>query len=340
MSWKEKEEEKKKRGIDFKELKVLLGFVLLEVIILFVLSIFTFSPYLDLVLAVVGQDNVTVSATLGIGNSFPEVVNITINENNNIDLTPNATTEVSVVAIIRDYNGEGDFNVVNSEFFDNTASFYGDSDDNNMHYSNSSCSIDVTYGGSTEANATCIFSLEYYSNNASWNATVFVNDSLSSFSIGSEVSVVNSLLALGLPDSINYGEVNATAVSDQKEANVTNFGNVLMNLSLSGYGATIGDGNAMNCTLGSIKNVSIENEKYNLTSSIAGNLNLTQFDINYTNLSSTVVVNEFNLPQRLNDANPYLDDTNTTYWRIYLPLGVAGSCSGNIVFGATQSTAG
>jgi len=29
------------------------------------------------------------------------------------------------------------------------------------------------------------------------------------------------------------------------------------------------------------------------------------------------------------------DAINSTYWRIYVPLGVAGTCQGNIVFGAT-----
>ena len=315
-------------------------FIACEVAIFLLLFAFAFSPYFELVLADVGQDNVTVTTLLNIGNSFPEVINISINNLNSIDLTPNSTTPVSVVAVIRDFNGENDIDSVTSEFFDNSVSFYGDSDDNNFHYSNSSCTIDTSYGDSTEVNATCIFPLEYYANNATWNATIFVNDTLSSSTTSSEISTVNTLLALGLPDSIDFGEVNATSVSGQRHANVTNLGNVIMNLSLSGYGAFVGDGNAMNCTLGATQNISIEYEKYNLTASSLGAMDLASFEGNYSNLTSAVVVNEFNLGQRLNDTASHTDDTNSTYWRIYVPLGVAGSCSGNIVFGAVQSPAG
>ena len=34
----------------------------------------------------------------------------------------------------------------------------------------------------------------------------------------------------------------------------------------------------------------------------------------------------------------YDDAINATYWRIYVPKGVAGTCSGNIVFGAIRGT--
>ena len=33
------------------------------------------------------------------------------------------------------------------------------------------------------------------------------------------------------------------------------------------------------------------------------------------------------------------DERNNTYWRIYVPAGVAGDCSGNIVFGAVSAPA-
>lgn len=96
-----------------------------------------------------------------------------------------------------------------------------------------------------------------------------------------------------------------------------------------------GDGLSMNCTLGSVGNISINYERYNLTSSIAGDLSLGDFEANYSNLTSTSVVREFNLNYRQNDA--VNEAINSTYWRIYVPTGVAGSCSGNIIFGATQS---
>jgi len=290
-----------------------------------------------MVLADVGQNNVTITSLMTIGNSFPEIMNITVNNGNNINLIPNSTKLVEVVAIIRDYNGQGDIRNVTSEFFDDSASSYGSSNDNNNHYTNNTCVIDTSYGDLTEVNATCTFLVEYYANNATWNATVFVNDSLSSSAIKSKATTINTLLALGLPNNIDYGKVNATFVSGQQEVNVTNMGNVLMNLSLMGYGATQGDGNSMNCSLGATQNISVMYEKYNLTSSNQGLMNLAAFEGNYTNLTSNVKVNNFNLNFRQNDSSN--EAVNSTYWRIYVPLGVAGGCSGNIVFGAVQSIA-
>ena len=51
------------------------------------------------------------------------------------------------------------------------------------------------------------------------------------------------------------------------------------------------------------------------------------------NLTESPVIKRFDLSSRTDDL---VDDvTNSTYWRIYVPQGVAGSCEGNIVFGAT-----
>lgn len=141
------------------------------------------------------------------------------------------------------------------------------------------------------------------------------------------------MLALGLPDVLYYGTVSETEVSLENVTNVTNFGNTKINLSLSGYGWKLNDGNAMNCTLGDIKNISISLEKYNLTTSNPGVLNYTAFNQTYVNLTSAPIVKKYNLDYRHNDA--FNEAINSTYWRIYVPLGVAGTCQGNIVFGAT-----
>ncbi|GBE20017.1 MAG TPA: hypothetical protein ENG87_00600 [Candidatus Pacearchaeota archaeon] len=318
--------------------KVVVGLISLEVLIFLILILSIVMPSMGIILAGIGENNVTVSTMLQIGNVFPEIEGITINSGSSIDLTPNSTTTVIVEIIAKDYNGEGDISNVTAEFFDNSASFYGDSDDNNYHYTNSSCSIDTSYGDIYEINATCSFVVEYYANNATWNLTSLIMDNSSLSDLDSNTQIVNTLLALSLPDTIDYGEVNATAVSLEKMANVTNAGNVKMNLSLSGYAVNVGDGNAMNCTLGSIKNISIDYEKYNLTASTSGILTLSQFETDYTNLTSNIAVKEFDLNYRQNDGNPTADAINQTYWRIYVPLGVADSCSGNIVFGAVQAT--
>jgi len=231
------------------------------------------------------------------------------------------------------YNGWEDIKNASAQFFYNPTSYFGDINDNNYHYTNSSCTI--TQEGTYTNWINCSFDVWYYANSGVWNCTILVNDSYGKPGWGYDVINISSLLALGLPDFIDYGIVNATEVSGENISNVTNFGNVMINLSLSGYGFTPGDGRAMNCTIGSTKNISIELEKYNLTNSNPGVIDLAQFVANYTNLTSAPAVKRFNLNYRQNDTSPYIDDTNTTYWRIYVPLGVAGTCQGNIVFGAT-----
>lgn len=319
---------------------VLVGLVFLEAVVFTLLVYSSIAPYVGVVLAGVGEDNVTVITLLQIGNVFPEILNVSIdNGAAGVDLTPNSTKTVTVNITARDYNGEGDIANITSEFFDMASSSYGDTDDNNDHYTNSSCIIDTAYGDAYEVSALCTFGVWYYANNATWNATVLVTDNSSKTDQADDTIAVNTLLALLLPDNLDYGEVNATGVSDENQTDVTNVGNVVLNLSLSGYAVTVGDGYAMNCTLGSVQNISIMYEKYNVTTSSPGVINLTGFESNYTNLTSSVLINEFNLNKRLNDTDQFIDDTNSTYWRIYVPMGVAGNCSGNIVFGAVQSPA-
>jgi hypothetical protein len=132
--------------------------------------------------------------------------------------------------------------------------------------------------------------------------------------------------------------VNTTRVSLQQIANVTNFGNTLLNLTLYGYAVTPADNLSMNCTLGSVKNISIYYEKYNLTSSNAStSITLAQAEAIYLNLTSNFTdTKKFNLPVRTNDSAGG-EAINATYWRMYVPLGVAGNCTGNIVFGAVRS---
>ncbi len=313
---------KKKRSYRYSLLTLVMGIFISLILLLFPGTVF----------AGVGENNVTVITNLTVGNVFPELSNVSIENNaSTIALTPNASKTIYCWGLATDYNGWDDVQYASAEFFDNTSSSYGGANDNNEHYTNSSC--DITQEGTYTDWINCSFDVWYYANPGIWTCTIFVNDTKGKPGYGNDITNISSLLALGLPDVIYYGEVNATEVSDENVTNVTNYGNVKVNLSLSGYGFIENDGNAMNCTLGSIKNISIGHEKYNLTAPTLGVLNLTQFNANYTNLTSNPIVKQFDLDFRQNDT--FNEAINTTYWRIYVPLGVAGTCQGNIIFGAT-----
>ncbi|MCD4771305.1 hypothetical protein K8R30_02710 [archaeon] len=317
----------------------LTGITLIILEVLLLLALFSFAP--QEVLAGIGSPNTNTTSELTVGNTAPEIHNMSINGGVDITLTPNSTTLVECVAVIVDYNGEADITAANATFFDSSIP-QSNPDDNNNHYTNSSCHINtsfISFNGFNDdgesALANCTFQILYYANAGSWNCTIQANDTEGGIGTGTKQGTISPLLSLGLPDWISYGLINATSVSNEQTINITNYGNVKANLSLEGYGANPNDGNAMNCTLGASKNISVDLEKYNLTTSAPGQLNFTQFQANYTNLTTTPAVKQFNLTSRTDDTT---DDTiKPTYWRIYVPTGVAGTCTGNIVFGATQA---
>jgi len=314
-------------------------FVLLEISILF----FMFSYFSPFASGGIGE-NVTVTTYLDVGEVAPILRNISIQGGaDSVSLIANDTRKIVCTSAVYDWNNDTDVVNASAEFFDNSASFYGDTDDNNYHYTNDSCNIIYDFGswnGVPDDNYTalinCTHDVWYYSNPGEWNCTIQANDTEDLTDRINDNITIEQLLAIGLPESINYGTVNATYVSDENITNVTNYGNVELNLSLSGYAVTEGDGYAMNCTLGFNKNIPIDYEKYNLTTSTAGPVSLTEFDNKYINLSSSPVINEFDLNYRHNDT--VNKAKNETYWRMYVPEGIGGTCQGNILFGATQAS--
>lgn len=304
-------------------------------LILAFLFIFIFPDY---VFAGFGEDNVTVKTNLTVGNSAPNIIEILVDEDVPITLIPNNTKKINCTARIEDYDTDTDVQIVTAVFFDPAQANAGSPDDNNSHYTNGSCRIDTSYGNEYELMAHCLFDIWYYANASDWNCSVTAIDSFPYQVTETNSSTILPLLALGLPDIIQYGTVNATYVSEENVTNVTNLGNVKINLSLSGYGFLENDGNAMNCSLGPVENISIEYEKFNLTDTTPGDLTYVQFIGNYTNLTSYPVTKEFNLDYRRNEN--YNEAWNYSYWRIYVPTGVAGTCQGNIIFGAVQANEG
>ena len=318
-----------------------IGLIFLEVSLL--LAFFSFVP--SSVIAGIGTPNATVFTNLTVGNTFPEIVNVSIDDDAaSITLIPNATKLIQCVAIILDYNGDADIHTVNATFYDSVASSSGDTDDNNYHYTNLSCELNADTGGYNGyaddeyySLANCTFQIEYYANVEDWVCHVIANDTVGWRGQNTDGIAILPLLSLGLPDTINYGTVNSTEVSDENITNVTNYGNVQVNLSLEGYGAAEDDGLAMVCTLGGVGTIAIQHQKYNLTASNPGQMTLAQLTGNYTNLTSGVPpVKQFELDYRTNDT--VNEAIKEAYWRIYVPLGVAGTCNGSIIFGATQAS--
>jgi hypothetical protein len=303
-------------------------------------SIITISMLLTLIgsgiLLMITSYNATADLTTSqvtIGNVFPEL-NVTVNDNQaQFTLNAGSYKTLNCTATITDYNGEDDIALVNATFFESgggTGSFAAD--DNNNHYTNESCYIDTSFGDLYQAQSVCTMEIAYYANNNTWNCNVTAYD-YGNLSTGvNDTVVIPALLALDIPSSINYGIVDALNVSSEREINVTNFGNVPINLNLDGYGAVDGDGNAMNCSLGSVKNITLENEGYNLTSTPASLTSFVEFNRSYIPLTDNAALVNIGIKQRQNDTTN--DAINSTYWRVFVPLGTAGTCSGFVNFAA------
>lgn len=293
----------------------------------------SFPFFIDNTFADIGS-SVTPTTNLTIGKSNPNILSI-VTEAGSVILVPNGTKVVNCSVIIEDFDGDVDMDFVNATFFDSVTSFPEDSDDVNYHYTNDSCVIDNSYGDNYQAKVDCLFIVEYNANPGEWNCSVYVED-LSHYSDSDTNSTtIEELLAFGLPTNIDYGIINATYVSDEREANITNVGNVMVNLSVSGYGLSEGDGYAMVCDYGSSQNISVGFEKYNLTDSNLDELSYSQFEGNYSNLTNNLKIKGINLDYHQNVG--INDMVNTTYWRIYVPVGVAGTCNGTILFGAIKA---
>lgn len=270
--------------------------------------------------------NVTVWTYVNITNSRPEVTGISIYDADNASL-PNITVTAggvkSVVcnASVRDWNGFNDIVSANATLY-YSLNQSNDSDDNNTHYTNSSCVLNYSIDAYSGIYS-CAFVVYYYANNGTWKCNVTVKDSYSnpnSSGTGGNTTYFYPVYALNVTDGINYGNVAVEEYSDNRTANLSNLGNTAINISVEGYGINRSDGLAMNCTHG---NISVANERFsaNATTDFGSKIALSS--------SSSVIAGLKILKQTTNTLA-----INVTYWQLYVPPNPAGNCTGFIIFSA------
>jgi len=252
--------------------------------------------------------------------------NLTLNE---IDLLTNNTREVFCEAVLEEFDGEN-VSQIYGEFFGETSSYFGDEDDNNYHYSNSSCFVNESFGNENQSFVLCSFDVLYYANSENWKCVIHAEDNMTNSTEEDQI-FVNELLSIGLIDSLDFGSVSTENVSSEFELVVHNKGNVMLDLSFYGYGNEEEDGFAFSC---GGQGINISNKRYSFSSSL-GDLNFTEFESLYFPLTSSPIIRDFDLNFRNDDL---IDEAyNSTYWRVYVPSGINGECQGNIVFGAVKS---
>lgn len=279
-------------------------------------------------------NNVTVHTNLTITHSKPDVLNVTISEALNLsakNITINAGTTKNVIcnATLRDWQGFNDITLVNATLYHVATSNNSANDSYNNHYTNATCITNSSLGPFTGWYI-CSFDVMYYANNGSWICNVTVSNSYtknnSNFTgVGYSTTIFYPVYALNVTDGIDYGGVAVEDYSTpDKVANLTNLGNMGINITVEGYGVSRGDGLAMNCSL--TGNITADNERFSVLTA--------QTFAAKTSLTSNpggVIIPGLTMPKQTNASLI----RNSTYWQLYVPPNPAGNCTGYVIFTAT-----
>jgi len=291
---------------------------------------------------VIGVNTSITKTYLNITNTPPEVYKVECQ--NPANLQPGTTTKINCTAYVYDYNGWQDVanGTVNGTFWHIDESSYEAADNANNHYTNVTClsteeeSCLQLGSSATNATCTCSFSVQYFAYNGTWQVNITVSDThwlggdnpLNLTDSGTGFTNITPLVALDVPASLDYGDLAVTQYSSMKELNITNFGNVGINISMYGYGGdnyTLFNNTALMCPVG---NISLTYERWARESSKAW--------ADMYNVTAVDAKMDINIPKRI-DEQQYNNSRNTTYWKVYVPQGVGGFCNGSLVFSAQKN---
>jgi hypothetical protein len=292
-----------------------------NILLLTILIVLTIAFFITQTPKTFSYDDTNVTTRVNVTTARPEVLGVTIQSYQNITLNQGTTRTVMCNATIRDYNGYADINITNATLFSTWNSSFGGSDDKNNHYTNTSCALIA--GAGVIGNYSWNFEVYYYAVNGTWNCTVYVNDTLGYTGHNQNTTYLNPLYALNLTDLINYGNLAQSAYSDNITVNITNFGNMNINVTVAGFGSVQNDGLAMVCA---VRNITLSNEKYTIVPNTAF--------ASKTTLTGTSTQTGLTILKQWQDS---VYSENSTYWELYVdptnnPFGI---CNGTILFAAT-----
>jgi len=265
-------------------------------------------------------NSTTVISRVNVTNVAPSIVSITVNRvgyapGTNIDLIPGTMTPVECNGTINDTNGYSDILNASAVFYDSNAATPTSPDNNETHYTNSSCTLSAGSGLSKDFH--CYFNVLYYANNASWTCNVTAYDTDGAYNSSSNTTNINILVALNVSNTtIDYGNMAPLETSSSSVIeNITNHGNVKLDLVLNGTD--------MICP-NPFPAIPVGNQHYNVTGTDQS------YELMTALTTAPVTVTAFDLPKR-NDTDA-LKAIRMTYWRISIPVGLKGVCEGNITF--------
>lgn len=283
----------------------------------------------------VNQTNDTVLARVNVSNQAPTIYNVFVADSTPIDLVAGGIQTVTCNASFTDQNGFDDVTRVEGTLYHDSVSS-SDAESNVTLYRNSTClasgssCVQIEGSGGNNGTCSCQFDVQYFAINGSWRCNVTIADTVLNDTENSTTFTINEVLGISLNSTIlDYGSLSVTETSQLVPINVTNIGNVPINVTLRGFGGdneSLGINNTMLCEAGA--NISFGNQRFSLNNdaAFASMLNLS---------NQTTFIPNLGIPRRVTDET-LGNSSNSTYWRLQVPLGPSGICNGTIIYGAVQ----
>ncbi len=263
------------------------------------------------------------STMLSVLNRDPFINNVTINNNESINLLAAQNRTVECNGTVTEYDGFRDITNINATFYSSgTGARENDPDNSTNHYTNISCSFTNNLG--SEQFYSCTFPVSYNAVNGTWTCRVNIIDRNGSTNTLQSTININPLVAIELsPQIADFGNVPINQISPDVPISVINYGNMMLDLELYAYALVDTDGLAMDCTTG---NIDTTNERLNLTSGI------NFFSMTPVGNKTDPNILDFNLVPS-NGAGSQKD----IFWKLRSPQFTGGLCEGKVVFTATIS---
>ena len=262
----------------------------------------------------------TATGNFSISSAAPTIGDVTLWNQADADaaitLSAGSTVTVTANVTVTDLNGGDDITSAAATLYHSTA-VSGDSDDENIHLTNSSCVLGATSGNTKVA--TCRFTMNYMALGGTWTANITATDSSALSVSNNDSNTVNDLAALDVTDAtINFGSIALGANSSSATTmTVRSQGNVQIDSRFSG--------NDFTCTSGTVP---VGNVRY---STSTGTYDSMSSDLTTSPTTQT----SFNLGVRgVATANGANSDSSE-YWTIKAPVsGVAGVCTNTLTVAA------
>ena len=263
-----------------------------------------------------GSINSSETTTFEVENDVPDPSGVQV-IGGDISLTEGANKTVTGTATITDLNGYGHISNVTGYLF---LTSEGQGEDNASRHYTSACASNVDGSGTSES-YNCTFNVTHYAiptdsgsqlESTNWTFLVSPLDVKSTGTNGTDIVEMNTLLAFDIsPSVINFGSLNlSTNTTDtNEEINVTNLGNVQVDIMMSGTN--------LSCNPGIIP------------------VNFLEYEDNPFTYGVGIDLLESGVELDLDVSAGYQGDempTKTTYYGFGVPSSsVGGACTGTVV---------